>query len=698
MRHLTLFFLIILVGVLVDETRAKCRPRRTTTKKNSLAERQEKLNSDLQTLFARNRTRLPRNAKKIRSKMQSNMRQSSTDAFFINQITSLAIKTALNSTTARSTATDLSIDSQYCPFTDVTCDFTSKYRSANGSCNNEKNPLYGAANTPYQRVLPVAYQDGFNSARSLSVTGSDLPHPRTASLKVSPPPDRGVHENTASHIYAIFGQFLIHDISGTSATTDSDGVELDCPCGSTDSDCLPLEWPQNDLFLDQECMKFTRSSASFPDFDCNLSYREQLNLLSSFIDGSGIYGIDQDRADELRTFSGGLLATSEPLNTNNVQVTSGDYLPLSSDTCSSSSDPTYNCFLAGEYRTSENLGLVSIHTLFLREHNRIAGKLATNNPTWTDEELYQETRRIVIALLQHIVYNEWVPMINGSRDISPDLDTTQYFTGYDSSINPALTNEFSTAAFRFGHSLIRDKFNRYKTDDTRLAFINFTDLEFKSDYAYDIRGEGIFSIFKGLMNDNCWKFGSFGDQLQNSLFAQTTNGVFSAHDLLATNIHRGRDHGLRPYIDYVNYCHGIVVSEINDLRDLIGPTRRNALVSIYEDVADIDLYAGALLEKKDSDSYLAAPTFSCLIMEQFANLKKGDRFYYENDPSVNPGAFTLEQLTEIKKITMAGLICNNYEIAELAGNVFYTPSDSNPSVDCSTLKEQVDLSKWTGEL
>lgn len=149
-------------------------------------------------------------------------------------------------------------------------------------------------------------------------------------------------------------------------------------------------------------------------------------------------------------------------------------------------------------------------------------------------------------------------------------------------INPALTNEFSTAAFRFGHSLIRDKFNRYTTDDTRLAFINFTDLEFKSDLAYDTRGEGIYSIFKGLLDDKCWKFGSFGLQLQNNLFAQTIDGVFSAHDLLATNIHRGRDHGLRPYIDYVKYCHGTDVKSFIDLRNLIGPVRRGWLENLYE--------------------------------------------------------------------------------------------------------------------
>lgn len=76
--------------------------------------------------------------------------------------------------------------------------------------------------------------------------------------------------------------------------------------------------------------------------------------------------------------------------------------------------PDQKCALSGDGRTAEQPGLTSLHVMFVREHNRIATDLAKLNPHWLHERLYQETRRIVVAIWQHIVYNEYLPLMLGA--------------------------------------------------------------------------------------------------------------------------------------------------------------------------------------------------------------------------------------------------------------------------------------------
>lgn len=67
----------------------------------------------------------------------------------------------------------------------------------------------------------------------------------------------------------------------------------------------------------------------------------------------------------------------------------------------------------GDVRANVHPHLTAMHTLWMREHNRIAHALANFNPTWGDEMLYQESRRIVVAQLQHITYTQWLPELVG---------------------------------------------------------------------------------------------------------------------------------------------------------------------------------------------------------------------------------------------------------------------------------------------
>ena len=109
-------------------------------------------------------------------------------------------------------------------------------------------------------------------------------------------------------------------------------------------------------------------------------------------------------------------------------------------------------------RTNQIMTLTSLHIIFLRQHNLLASKLAAINPHWNDEILYHESRRIVGALMQHITYNEFLPSLLGRTTMDAyglTPQTTGYSSSYDENANPSITNEFATAAFRMGHSLIQ---------------------------------------------------------------------------------------------------------------------------------------------------------------------------------------------------------------------------------------------------
>ena len=121
--------------------------------------------------------------------------------------------------------------------------------------------------------------------------------------------------------------------------------------------------------------------------------------------------------------------------------------------------------ILGDFRVNEHHALLSMHTIWMREHNRVAKELKKFNPRWNDEKLYQEARRIVVAEYQHIIYTEWLPHILGIETmnnfgITPISagHSESYLISKDFEFDPRIANEFATAAYRFGHSLIPPRF------------------------------------------------------------------------------------------------------------------------------------------------------------------------------------------------------------------------------------------------
>ena len=98
-----------------------------------------------------------------------------------------------------------------------------------------------------------------------------------------------------------------------------------------------------------------------------------------------------------------------------------------------------------------------MNTLWFREQNRIAAKLLEMHADWDGERIYQETRKIIGAMMQHITYKHWLPAILGEDGYNRWIGE---YKGYDPNVNPNIANEFATAAFRFGHTLINPRLER----------------------------------------------------------------------------------------------------------------------------------------------------------------------------------------------------------------------------------------------
>ena len=319
-----------------------------------------------------------------------------------------------------------------------------------------------------------------------------------------------------------------------------------------------------------------------------------------------------------------------------------------------------------------------MHTIWVREHNRIAKKLQANNPGWDDEKLFQETRRIVIAEYQHIIYNEWLPLVVGQNQITAFgllPRTTGYSSSYLDSFDPRVTNEFATAAFRFGHSLIPTEFNQKirnspnQRSSKQIKTTRMKDIFFKPKTFQDNPGimddlvRGL-ATQNGRVNDN-----RFSEDVINHLFESKSNQ--GGLDLVALNIQRGRDHGLPGYNAYREECGVGKARDFDDFKDFISPNDVENLKQNYQHVDDVDLYVGGFLEKAHRDSILG-PTFKCIVADTFARLKIGDRFFYDLGLD-KLTKFSPIQLQEIRKTSMARVLCDNTEnVVEMQPQAFKT--------------------------
>jgi len=542
---------------------------------------------------------------------------------------------------------------------------TARYRNIDGTCNNLQNPLWGSRNRPLNRVVRPAYEDGVNVPRG--GFNSNLPNTRWISNTVHF--DNNPVNRFVTNMVPQYGQFLDHDISLT--------PEANSQCCSnprSNVDCWSITIPGNDPFYSrlstpQRCMDFTRSTTC-----SNGGVREQVNSLTSYIDGSQIYGSDPQRTQALRSFQGGRLATNPSLT---------GFLPSGTQR----NVQVQGLFVAGDDRINVMPGLAVIHNVFLMEHNRIATEFQRLTGSNNDELIFQETRRVMIALLQSITYQEYLPILLGQntmREYGLNLPA-QGYSQYNRATDATAINSFATAAYRFGHSMVAGIVRLISGNNAQVGSYNIRDHFFQSGQITQSNGQGYDLILRGLFTQNAPEMDRHvTDSLRNFLFKPQNQNFGS--DLIARNIQRGRDHGLPSYSVYRNLC-GLapLTASWNNRPAEINQDGWNAVANAYSNIPSpsnplqIDLFTGGLVETPVSGG-LTGPTFNCLKAVQFQRLKDGDRYFFTHN--TGPYAFTQAQINEIRAQRLSDVVCRNSQQPDAPANAFLVPSQSNPVVSC----------------
>lgn len=261
----------------------------------------------------------------------------------------------------------------------------------------------------------------------------------------------------------------------------------------------------------------------------------------------------------------------------------------------------------------------------MREHNRLCDVLLAEKPEWTEEQRFWKARQVVVAKMQHITYTEWLPILMGSQISLLDTIVPKAF-------DTRVSMEFSTAAYRVGHTLIPEMIGDFTIPE---IFFNRTLLV----------ENGIEPFLQGAYNTRANKVDHMViDGLRNFLFM--TPGMTMGEDLVSRNLFRGREVGLGTYAQ-IAACYGVDTQ--ND---------------------EQEFYTGMLLEPLVAGSSLPR-TIAVVIAEQFRRLRDFDPLFYTHADmrTAIGGRF----LAEIFSTTMASMLRANTNLNNVPNNVFVAP-------------------------
>uniref|UniRef100_A0A671NVC6 NAD(P)H oxidase (H2O2-forming) n=1 Tax=Sinocyclocheilus anshuiensis TaxID=1608454 RepID=A0A671NVC6_9TELE len=490
-----------------------------------------------------------------------------------------------------------------------------------GWYNNLADHNRGATGAALVRLFPAQYTDGVYLPRQ----EPHLPNPRQISNIAMSGQSGLLSYRNRSVLSVAFGYHVWSEISesrrpGCPPEFLHIKVQKEDPVfGSNSSQPVLLQFQRAEWDLS------TGNSPNNP--------RTQVNHVTAWIDGSSIYGSSSSWCDALRVFSRGLLASGS--SQDMPRRSSSGYLMWSAPD-PSTSPGSQELYEFGNAWANENIFTVTEGIIWFRYHNYLASKLHKEHPSWSDEELFQNARKRVIATFQNLAFYEWLPAYLG-------IPVTSY-PGYQKYVDPGISAEFEAAAVRFGLTLAPP------------------------------------GVYKRYISQITFNRASLKDTHDNLSFCRI------AISIPFRFIVQPYPECPSPNHHNANIC--FFESLFTDFQLL------RELAELYEnDTSRLDLFVGGLLESQEGPG----PVFSSIILDQFERIRNADRFWFENKQN---GLFTEEEIQAIRNTTFHDVLLDvtSAEEGDIQRNVFFwvngdpcpqpqpiTSSDLHPCTKASSM-------------
>ncbi len=539
-------------------------------------------------------------------------------------------------------------------------------RTADGSCNDENNPLMGKAETRFGRTVPV--EDTYTDFDNLM-----KPNPRLVSIKLlqqnrNSPGDKGIFkpDTTLNLLAGAWIQFVIHDWVSHGENEITGAYALPPPKGVFDP------FGNGVMLIPATKVDHRPPTSSIPS-----DYRTYKNEVTPWFDAGQIYGNNLETQKSLRTMTDGKLIVRSVVETTEVDGKTvqsvKNRLPIAENGVENTG-----------FRRNWWLGLSLLHNLFVLEHNRIVDELMAQysdrynamDPKERDQELFDKARLINSAIIAKIHTMDWTPGILAHPTIKKGMSfnwTGNGLTASDdvkSGLLPemlgvvgkdkkmfdqpySLTEEF-VSVYRM-HPLLVNEVNFVSTEGKQLASVPLNELREEKSHAVsdNIPMKDLLYSF-GRANPGQLTVNNYPDFMSNLQVEGL--GDYIRFDMGAVDVFRDRERGVPRYNKFRRLMHLKPLTKIEQITD--DTKVQDALNEVYGgDIELVDLLVGCLAESHRPTGFgFGETTFQLFLLTATRRLQT-DKFFTTH---YNASVYTQKGLDLIDQANMKTVLLHHY--------------------------------------